>query len=926
MPGLERVHSRLGAPAVQAVLLGAGLVGALGLVLMGVNYVVQVLAMLVALGSGLELGRRAWANLGGRGRAFVREVTGPIVVVALTLGVYWRLVRGLMPWSADHLVHQTKAYVLAEQLIPSGRLTGWSLFSGAGYPAEALYPMLGDLWVAVVRYATFKALSWEATYAYAILGMLLFFHLTAYYVGRRLYGPVAGLVAALAVLTDHGGYREGGWVFTMQFGVWPLALSAALSLLLLERLWALRHPDPLRGVPSAAVVAALAVLAHPMALLFLVVALPLWGLAEYAASGRPWVWRKALAVGVLALLLAGFWFLPYTVRAPEFSAHVSALWKSMPEIGRNLVTASLYGSADPWIFVLGISGLLLAAAEGRPFGRFSLLTAAALLLVASVTFYAATRAEYLLPKVEHIQFQRFVLYLKLFVFLGAGFLVQRLVAGLGPGSDGGPARALAVGAGVRAARPLLWRTVILFVPAVFLTPVISGWVSERLAPQTRFKTRRDRVGLYSPLRKLLGRIRAEAEARPTGFFRVAYFTDFNDHRIANGPVLSGLPFVKCSFIPSETYKYLFHPQPRDVPRTTRDFEVLSVRFILATRPLPASVKGFELLERAGPIALYEKKDYVFRPATLRGPGEVRVVRFSDQRIELEVSGLAGETELVLHTPYFPNWRATQAGRTLHIRRVFDLAPHVPGLMAVRVRNGRVVFRYGWTWAEYAGRGASLLGLLVLAFLWRVRRGRGLAARLWTRLAWLPRFARWVLWAGVLAGVSGLAFKAVRADRRLAEKGYSLIWRLDEAKVFVETSEGRRRCWPLLDGRFWCGTKAFEFVGFAVEEWNLKNRRGLWAHPLAEGPLVIEFPRVLLGRRLEIEHGILASGGGGKGVVRLEVWVDGEHLGTVDQRVTGWFVRRFDTGRWAGRRATVRFRVSARDISARHFCFDARIEP
>jgi hypothetical protein len=43
------------------------------------------------------------------------------------------------------------------------------------------------------------------------------------------WGPLPGTIAALLVLADAGAYREGGWIYTVTYGVWPQALATSLA-------------------------------------------------------------------------------------------------------------------------------------------------------------------------------------------------------------------------------------------------------------------------------------------------------------------------------------------------------------------------------------------------------------------------------------------------------------------------------------------------------------------------------------------------------------------------------------------------------------------------------------------------------------------------------------------------------------------------
>ncbi len=153
---------------------------------------------------------------------WVRRIAGWLPALLVTLfGLYllWPVPTGVMPLSADHTVHLTRAYLYGKQLA-GGHLVGWSPTWFFGFPLGELYPVLGDLGVLGLRAASLGLL--DASQAYALMFTLVF--LTQGFAmlrcGRALgWGPIPGLCAALLVLADVGAYREGGWTYTVLYGV-----------------------------------------------------------------------------------------------------------------------------------------------------------------------------------------------------------------------------------------------------------------------------------------------------------------------------------------------------------------------------------------------------------------------------------------------------------------------------------------------------------------------------------------------------------------------------------------------------------------------------------------------------------------------------------------------------------------------------------
>lgn len=158
------------------------------------------------------------------------------LVTALGLWLLWPVPAGVMPLSADHTVHLTRAWLYGQQLA-SGHLTGWSPHWFFGFPLGELYPPLGDLAIALTHAASGGALAWPTSYALVFTLVFLLQGWALLRCGRALgWGPFPGLVAAVLALLDVGAYREGGWTYTVFYGVWPQALATSLAWLALAEL------------------------------------------------------------------------------------------------------------------------------------------------------------------------------------------------------------------------------------------------------------------------------------------------------------------------------------------------------------------------------------------------------------------------------------------------------------------------------------------------------------------------------------------------------------------------------------------------------------------------------------------------------------------------------------------------------------------
>ena len=260
------------------------------------------------------------------------------LVICMAVGVLAPLLLGQMPLSHDHPVHLYKAWHFWNEMLLHGRLRGWSSYWFFGYPAEELYPIGPDLWVAVFRAATLGLLSWEATYGLAFVAVFAFAAYAVYSFGKRNFGALAGVVAGLAWVLDVGDYREGGWSYTVDWAVWVQVMAMGFALLALGQLQALLDEPRPRRVAITALLFAAALLSHPMNVLVFALSLPLLLLARALAEHRPLGREIALAAGVVGIgaLVAGFWFLPMMART-AWTTDIGDLWRPFSQTVKGLL-------------------------------------------------------------------------------------------------------------------------------------------------------------------------------------------------------------------------------------------------------------------------------------------------------------------------------------------------------------------------------------------------------------------------------------------------------------------------------------------------------------------------------------------------------------------------------------------------------------
>ena len=142
---------------------------------------------------------------------WLAEAAGPLAIILCVVSIFPELATGHFPVSHDHPAHMFNAWLTSDVLLPQGRLHGWSDLWFAGYPANELYGPGGNLWVAAVRYATLKQLSFGATYGLSLLLLLLALPLATYTLGRAWFGKVAGTFAGVLLAVTRGSFAYLGW-------------------------------------------------------------------------------------------------------------------------------------------------------------------------------------------------------------------------------------------------------------------------------------------------------------------------------------------------------------------------------------------------------------------------------------------------------------------------------------------------------------------------------------------------------------------------------------------------------------------------------------------------------------------------------------------------------------------------------------------
>ena len=172
--------------------------------------------------------------------------------------------------------------------------------------------------------------------------------------------------------------------------------------------------------------------------------------------------------------------------------------------------------------------------------------------------------------------------------------------------------------------------------------------------------------------------------------------------------------------------------------------------------------------------------------------------------------------------------------------------------------------------------------------------------------------------------------------------YDFVENIENAEVELVGTDGSKACpWmsarpsggglghgPMTPSkRFVCDPRRpWLWVGATVlQDLELQPRRCIWQHPAGTDPVRVTFPDAPLGERLVVRGGIDYNSERRRvhGPVTLRVWIDGRLAGElVHHDGDGWSGIDLDTSELGFDRAEVRFETSARDPTARLFCWSA----
>jgi hypothetical protein len=641
------------------------------------------------------------------------------LLLLISAGVYlhWALLTGPMPVNGDHQVHLFKGWLMADHMIPSGRLIGWSHMAYAGYPVSMYYPFVGYAYLALVRYLSFGLVSWETTYSVALFLVVMMKPAAVYVITRRAAGPMGSMLAGLISIADIGGWRQGGSVHTMLYGVWPFALAVVLSVIVIPLLDSTLARGAKGGgkVIALAILLALAVMCHPMAAFFFPAVVLPWLVASMLTRGRDRariLGRAAVAVA-LAIGLALFWLVPGLATGAEQTESYGAGWHSLGKLFTLHADNRLFDKFCRIAWVLSLLGFVLALISRRLYPTCLAVTTALLFLTTGAI--ASSFGHTLQP-------ERMAAFIKMLMFALAGYAVHRvgsltrwsfeaILRRMGRGSA---PRAIAA-VGIVLALGLAAAYVAYYWDSRLKTVVKQrkltsfSWVQFREANEwiaRQPSTQLDRV-LYVP------HITCSELNPRRRKCRHAYSCHYWD----SGPVWSGKPRVRFGFEPTAVFDNLplnnwWHKDWRLIKKMFRDrrsLRNLNVRWVVTADRWPTG-RGVEIARPGVEIHVYRIDHGTDSPAKLSKRGHLQTLEFEDEHIEVYVADADPSSRILFPVAHHPWWKLTQNGEEAAISRHRVITDGRKILMAAPAVGGTTELRFVRPWY------ARISGLVSL-FCW-----------------------------------------------------------------------------------------------------------------------------------------------------------------------------------------------------------------
>ena len=691
------------------------------------------IGMAFIAGGGFVLARQAvFAPVIARARGVPRlpDVLCAVLLIALTLVMLGNVALGDRPIGADHTVHYFQAWLLNERFWSDGGFF-WSNLWFAGYPVNYTYPVGAYMWIMLVHWLTLGMLSFGGAYAVAFWLFFVLHGFSVYVLGTLAFNRVVGVVAAVLYLVDRGANSAGGWFWTVDIGTWPIAFSIAFSTMATALLARIFEGGTRRDVVWCGVLIGLALLSHPLQLVYL----PILCATAFVLSTFVVGWTRlrtsapyAVAAAGFGLLIGALWYLPFLAYR-SYSRAYGWQWASLDQIGANIYQGTLFPAGATlfprevipsnamayvpetvdglavYVTVLSLLALPILFLSRRLLPMLVSALMFLLLVGASSSLHDAVGLRQWWAGYDLMEWARFSMLFKPFMCVGAAVGVWALWTGLQHSASRiGPLRPTGTWDGY--ARVVIAVTLVLWPTLPGIIVAVNRHVLQTTATKSGDRLNGDRAAVVQWIRGI--------HTKAPRFFRVAARgDDVDDHSLIDLGTELPVPMIHLGYTPAVPFRYTlgksseFLAVPSDSNET---FQTLNVRYVISK--VAVQRPDWRHLRQFGRLALYEFTDWNPNPYVItEGQGEVELVRFEDEAIVFRVADGA-QGKLRLNVSYFPRWSASRNGRPIAID--VSSAGQGTGFMTVDLAPGTYEFRFSRGVAEWLGLVMAVFGVGGLA--------------------------------------------------------------------------------------------------------------------------------------------------------------------------------------------------------------------
>ncbi|MBN2722624.1 MAG: hypothetical protein JXR95_00975 [Deltaproteobacteria bacterium] len=790
-------------------------------------------------------------------KRYLAWLAGPLSFGLLIFLIYHPIFFGNMPWIADHSVHQMKAWIFYNKIISGFSLTGWTDFASGGYPAELLYPPLADIYISLIKFISFGFLTWEQVYALSFGMFLVFYYFTYFFIGNKIGGRVGAFASGVFALIDMGAFRQGGWIFMVRWGVWPLSFAIALTLASLFFLH--EYLDEKSTFRKPVIFSSLALLCHPMSLLTIFpVSIALLWFHFFPSIKRVQLILRYLKWSVFVVMITAWWLFPFLSFAPSYSVHVSAINGTINNIANGFWNFQLWGNSPIWVLALGFWGCFRILKDGHDKFMLALLSSSLIILVVtSSTVIGGLGLFESIPSLKHVQFPRYLLFVKASLFFSAAIGVKFLIEWF------------------KSSTEIRWHIKSIFIIAFMglIIPGILHFTDNYLVPLTKYPFSPEfKKGIFEIAKYLKDRKKAD-----DSFYRVALDGSFGEHRHAAFSIYSGLPFVKLSFVPAQTYKYRAKVKNSDIPRSTEQLKLLNVRYIVSMGP--SRIKKIKLLKKSYGLYLYEFMEYSSK-RVFTGTAGTKSYNFENNSLNLTLDGGIENNEIRFNIHPFRNWKVKVNGKDAELSN-WSNGP-LTFMKVYAPRDAVIKLYYKKSTLEYISLIISIIFILLfmLPVSWSYPVGNFFEKKLssgshkifgWISRVWHSKNGRiFFITIGIIT--TGLV---LYKSYVLSPFGTEYL-KLRHANVKKIVKDKSHKCLYFYPARHYCGTGT-DYVGIESRGVGREIYTGIFLHPSQKRTYELTWEDVKIQNGITLEGGLDDTTSEGKKSVFIKIFFNNKLL-------------------------------------------------